>query len=338
MIKFIFILFFILPKITFAQNIFTQNPIDFVRVYCSSGDIAYCLQGLYNLGVAIAVLLAFFMFLFGAFKNLLSVVPDIKMEGKTMMRNAIIGLVIIFLSGIILYWINPFIFDPRIIVYRVTKLEINAITSDEQLRELQGEVENIGDEFREQFPKLKNAINNTVIDVESLPDNTTVKKYIELAYSYSNSDIARGVYAQRYGTNVTSLTACNFFVYRILKEAQAVPDTCPSERASDFHKLLTNNNLQQYAQQKGFKWTTQKFNINNLQPGDILVKTSLSRGGHGHVAIVVPVLDKNNKKRLVIAHASLSTRRINNTYSGSPPRLTSIPNNFQIIVRPMILN
>ncbi|MCS7183862.1 MAG: pilin [Patescibacteria group bacterium] len=108
-----------------------MNFQDFISTYCSS--IQACLQGLFNLGVAIAILVAFFMFLFGAFKNLLSVVPDIKMEGKTMMRNAIIGLVVIFLSGIILYWINPFIFDPRIIVYRVTKLEINATLTQRNL-------------------------------------------------------------------------------------------------------------------------------------------------------------------------------------------------------------
>ena len=94
-----------------------MNPQEFINAYCYS--IQSCLQGLYNLGVALAVMLAFFMFLFGAFKNLLSVVPDVKMEGKSMMRNAIIGLVVIFVSGAILYWINPFIFDPRIVVYRI---------------------------------------------------------------------------------------------------------------------------------------------------------------------------------------------------------------------------
>ncbi|GIW66453.1 MAG: hypothetical protein KatS3mg095_0351 [Candidatus Parcubacteria bacterium] len=86
------------PLITFAQN-----PIEFVKKYCNINipelAISQCLQGIYNLGVALAVLVAFFVFIFGAFKNLLSVVPDVKMEGKTMMRNAVIGLVVIFISG-----------------------------------------------------------------------------------------------------------------------------------------------------------------------------------------------------------------------------------------------
>ncbi|GIW66080.1 MAG: hypothetical protein KatS3mg094_599 [Candidatus Parcubacteria bacterium] len=115
----ILLILLLFPFISLAQN-----PLDFVSTYCDINDpelaISYCLQGLYNLGVALAVMLAFFMFLFGAFKNLLSVVPDVKMEGKSMMRNSIIGLVVIFVSGSILYWINPFIFDPRIVVYRIT--------------------------------------------------------------------------------------------------------------------------------------------------------------------------------------------------------------------------
>ncbi|GIW66177.1 MAG: hypothetical protein KatS3mg095_0075 [Candidatus Parcubacteria bacterium] len=95
-----------------------MNFTEFINSYCNSFE--GCLQGIYNLGVALAVLVAFFVFIFGAFKNLLSVVPDVKMEGKTMMRNAIIGLVVIFISGTILYWINPFIFNPVIIVYNIT--------------------------------------------------------------------------------------------------------------------------------------------------------------------------------------------------------------------------
>ncbi|MEM4648332.1 MAG: hypothetical protein QXO12_03440, partial [Candidatus Pacearchaeota archaeon] len=66
-----------------------------------------CIQAIYNLIVALAVVIAFIMFFIGAFKNLLSVVPDIKMEGKRQMRNSIIGLIVIFSSGVLLYWINP---------------------------------------------------------------------------------------------------------------------------------------------------------------------------------------------------------------------------------------
>jgi hypothetical protein len=82
------------------------------------------LQGIYNLLVAIAVVVAFFMFLFGAFENLLSTIPDVKMQGKNRMKNAIIGLGIIFITGIVLYWINPYIFSARLIMFQITNLEV----------------------------------------------------------------------------------------------------------------------------------------------------------------------------------------------------------------------
>jgi hypothetical protein len=104
-----------------------MNITDFITYYCQS--IQGCLQGLYNLGVALAVVLAFFMFLFGAFKNLLSTLPDVKADGKNMMKNAILGLVVIFISGTLLYWINPFIFEPVISIYRISSkvLEIKTV-------------------------------------------------------------------------------------------------------------------------------------------------------------------------------------------------------------------
>jgi hypothetical protein len=110
-----------LVNFAFAQGI--SSPLDltgFIQEYCRSGvNLNFCLQGIYNLLVAIAVVVAFFMFLFGAFENLLSVIPDVKMQGKNRMKNAIIGLGIIFVSGVLLYWINPSIFNARLIIYQV---------------------------------------------------------------------------------------------------------------------------------------------------------------------------------------------------------------------------
>jgi hypothetical protein len=98
---------------------------EFVSQYCgTTSNLQACLQGIYNLLVAIAVVVAFFMFLFGAFENLLSTIPDVKMQGKNRMKNAIIGLGIIFITGIVLYWINPYIFSARLIMYQITNLEV----------------------------------------------------------------------------------------------------------------------------------------------------------------------------------------------------------------------
>ncbi len=86
-----------------------------------------CIQAIYNLIVALAVVIAFIMFFIGAFKNLLSVVPDIKMEGKRQMRNSIIGLIVIFSSGVLLYWINPEIFNARLIMFKIINIQLPSI-------------------------------------------------------------------------------------------------------------------------------------------------------------------------------------------------------------------
>lgn len=95
----------------------TEFSISLLKNYCT--NIQGCLQGIYNIIVALALVFAFLMFFVGAFKNFLSTIPDIKMEGKRQMRNAIIGLVAIFVSGIFLQWINPEIFNAQLVIYRV---------------------------------------------------------------------------------------------------------------------------------------------------------------------------------------------------------------------------
>jgi hypothetical protein len=100
---------------------------DFLNKYCIEGSISKCLQGLYNLGIAFAVVIAFIFFILGAFKNLLSTIPDIKLEGKQQMMNSLIGLAVIFLSGVILYWINPYIFSPTLKIFQVTGYQVPAV-------------------------------------------------------------------------------------------------------------------------------------------------------------------------------------------------------------------
>lgn len=69
-----------------------------------------CFQELYNLGVQVAVALAFLMLIIGGVEYMLSGTVQGKLRGKKRIADAIIGLVILFLSGTVLYWINPNIF------------------------------------------------------------------------------------------------------------------------------------------------------------------------------------------------------------------------------------
>jgi len=101
---------------------------EFLKSYCETGAGLYnlqkCFQGIYNLLVALAVLVAFLYFLFGAIQYMLSPIADIKGSGKSKMFGALKGLFVIFMFGAILYWVNPNIFNAKLIFFRVTALDI----------------------------------------------------------------------------------------------------------------------------------------------------------------------------------------------------------------------
>jgi|GEM_PF-6668693 len=100
---------------------------EFLKSYCETGrgieGLSSCIQGIYNLLVALAVLVAFLIFLYGAILYMLSPIPDVKGSGKGKMIGALKGLAIIFIFGAILYWINPNIFNAKLIFYRVVELK-----------------------------------------------------------------------------------------------------------------------------------------------------------------------------------------------------------------------
>ncbi len=75
------------------------------------GGLGSCLQALYNLGVQIAVALAFLMIILGGFEYMLSATVAGKARGKERIMDALKGLIIIFISGSVLYYINPNIFN-----------------------------------------------------------------------------------------------------------------------------------------------------------------------------------------------------------------------------------
>jgi len=107
-----------------------MNLTDFISIYCTpsigsqnTANIQVCLQGLYNLGVTLAVAIAFLFVVFGAFKYILGAASNQKGAGKQIIMNAIYGLAFIFISGTILYWVNPAIFKAELIIYNVKKLD-----------------------------------------------------------------------------------------------------------------------------------------------------------------------------------------------------------------------
>jgi len=124
-----------------------MQPFEFIGAYCNSGgNLQSCLQGAYNMGLAIAIALAFLMAVIGAFQYLLGAAINQKDEGKKKILGSIYGLAIIFVSGVVLYWINPSIFSAELITFRVSQLEVPGLGETEtvgvlttqQIQTLQG--------------------------------------------------------------------------------------------------------------------------------------------------------------------------------------------------------
>lgn len=78
-------------------------------------NLPTCFQAIYNFLFGLLLFLAFLYFLFGAFKYLLSGASIFsKDEGKRMMRNSLIAVIIVLIIPVILNAINPGIFDVKI--------------------------------------------------------------------------------------------------------------------------------------------------------------------------------------------------------------------------------
>ena len=74
----------------------------------SCSDIGQILGGLYKFGVAIAGISALFWLTYGGIMYMISgAAPSVLADAKSKMRNALYGLVVIILSYLILYTINP---------------------------------------------------------------------------------------------------------------------------------------------------------------------------------------------------------------------------------------
>lgn len=97
-------------------------PVSLIAPYCQT-DLQACLQGVYNFGLGLAIAVAFLMIIFGAFQYLLGAAINTKEAGKKRIIGSVVGLIIIGVSGTVLYWVNPDIFRAELITFRVSALE-----------------------------------------------------------------------------------------------------------------------------------------------------------------------------------------------------------------------
>lgn len=108
------------------------SPTQYIRKHCNpdtarlstemAAGLQDCLQTVYNFIVVIAVALAFIVIIWGAIEYLVGAAANTQQAGKEKIFNALIGLLIIFSSGVVLYWINPQIFSARLVLFKVTTL------------------------------------------------------------------------------------------------------------------------------------------------------------------------------------------------------------------------
>jgi len=103
------------------SSVETSKPISFVPLQGIKGfietgqekDIAGFLNSAFRFGVGAAAVLAVLMIILGGFEYMTSDAPGMKSDGKEKIAGAILGIVIILLSGLILSIINPDILQFR---------------------------------------------------------------------------------------------------------------------------------------------------------------------------------------------------------------------------------
>lgn len=295
-----------------------MNPFQFIQAYCrQGGDIQPCLQGLYNMGLGISIALAFLFVVVGAFQYMLGGAINQQQAGKNKMLNAIWGLVIIFVSGVVLYWINPNIFSAELIVYKIKEGGLTPPVIE--LKEIKGTIVTFNDPEFTRITGTKNAIENT--ELSGIPGNIPpeIQRAIALAHKYANSDAGRQEYIRKYSRELSGAnreTSCSHFVWLVLKEAGAIPSGQCWVNANTFPSIFSR-----------LGWKGGSFNINSVQPGDVVVNQNI--GSMGHIAMVIPVQGKDGQLKNALAHASYNKT----PGQGKPPRIGVLYNGFDFIFR-----
>jgi hypothetical protein len=311
----------------------------------SCNDIVSCFQTIYNILFIILLGLAFLWFLFGAFEYLLSSSGYYNVQkGKSRMISAILSIVVVLIIPPILYLIDPNIFKGKLQIPQVEIKPPEAFYDTSYAPEEIGDVYEIPQVEVEDYGSNKAIKNVNLVPSDNLPEKIHPKIYefIQKAVYYAENEQA---YRKDFGIALSAspksdeVSACNFFVWRILVASRIIPKACAYGGASQMNDILVYNfqckkllDSNEYV-----RWIQLPFKQykNALRPGDILVREIRPGRQHGHVAIVVPVQKKtntgtNNKPALVLAEASLH---------GHPPRITGrIRSNFDHVVRMYISN
>jgi hypothetical protein len=136
-------------------------------------NIVSCFQAIYNFLFGLLLFLAFIYFLFGAFKYLLSGASIFsKDEGKKMMKNSVIAVIIVLVIPVILNAINPGIFNIKlsIPIVKVKGVDAEVILDYLSLTSEEEAVNKYGQKAVDEMKKLVTKPHNyLVLDVAGPP-------------------------------------------------------------------------------------------------------------------------------------------------------------------------
>lgn len=272
-----------------------MDPVNFIQKYCAEGgSLQGCLQGAYNMGIAIAIAIAFLYVVIGALQYLTGAAINKKEQGKNKITGAIKGLIVIFVSGVVLYWINPNIFNAELIIYKVTKLEPPKFSQFEQI-------------YGQHIPQdTKNAL----INLSFAPGTPTGEVIAKIAETIATNDT--GYYRtimSRVGTG-SDITSCAIFVNTVLRYAN---EKLNGKLLGPKSQMLRGNGGQFAGMLNNqFNWNAFQTGKYPPQRGDVIVWET---GGYGHVAIL---LSKNPNGTFKIAESSSTSNGI-----GFPPKIST---------------
>jgi hypothetical protein len=263
-------------------------------------------------------------FLYGAFLYLLSAGGVYSQEeAKRRMINSVIALLIALGLPIILYMINPNIFNVTLQVPKVTTVEVKRmfeiVDFAEALSGTYGNYQQLPLEEQRELGVVIALPEAQFVDVPNA--SPAVKNIAQKAYDYAKNP---NQYRPIVGGDPT---ACNFFVWTVLEETGVVRrGVCvPAHQIDNVLEnkvsVLTINGKKVY-----YRWKRIPYDPEKIMAGDVLVREIPPGKQHGHTAIVVPIKNKKdpNKTGLALAHASLGD---------NPPRITPVSRRFNWIMR-----
>jgi hypothetical protein len=159
------VLFFGFFVVAFAGDYTLLAPISGLTSVSTSGGFGDYLSKIYSYSIAIAGVLAVLMLVWGGFKYMTTDSILGKSDGKEIVNNALLGLVLVFASWLILYTINPNLVNWNLNFGISTYKGVVATNGTDASGDIFGALTKQLDNGKQQAADLKTQADNTVSNV-----------------------------------------------------------------------------------------------------------------------------------------------------------------------------